>query len=554
MKKFFKAFFISIVATIATWLGATGNVVMAVGVSGSDGIHVDGDPDVPSSIATDGGAASVTGGQQTAPDLYQTDLEQAILVLDPMGTAGLTIIETGAQSRKIEDQEFEFYSVGPRVVRATVKGCVVNADRIKLTVSDAGFAGENDTIRVIGKAGYDGKDLMLIVIGSDEDSGAIVCYAKNGTTSNKFSISDTIANGTTLVRMAKSCPESKAQTSRANAYPTSEKGCVQNFMLQIEQTEFDRMTKKRVSWDFDDIVDWNMRDYKVVKELTYLFSVGGLDRHLSNKGEDNYTMTGIWWQAGRQIELGHLVFDGTTPVWEEGPDGEKAVKAASGKVVDNGKEATNTIDGGNVVNDAYYYVVEGESTPVAVPAYQKVEIDGRDLVSFNKQAFIGNGGSQVKYLIAGCNVIEAFDNIKGRQFETKDIVTEDNLIVQNFKTSFGTIKLVYDKLFDVCGMANAALMLDKQYLRKVEFLSMNTTKLALKESGQRNSHGVVMQEVNAIYLQYADAHARVWLKGRQDMYDVLVAAKYDSVSTITSNTRSSGNFPKGVDYYTPNNA
>lgn len=508
MKKFFEKFLYGIAATIALWLGASGQVLMAAGTVAIDGgdsnvSGVDGAVKPENKAVVDGGAASVTSGQQNAPELYETDLEQAILVLDPMGTAGLTIIETDAQSRKIDDQEFEFYSIGPRKVRATTSGSVTAyADRIVLPVSDAGFAGKDDTIRVVGVTGNDGRDLMLIVIDRDVNSGSLVCYAKNGWGTNGFvtNTEHTIATGTTLVRMAKSCSESKAQTSRAHSYPTSEKGCVQNFMLQIEQTEFDRMTKKRVSWDFDDIVDWNMRDYKVVKELTYMFSVGGLDRHLSNEGEDNYTMLGLWWQAGRELEIGHIVLDASgNVVWEDDKDGNQPT----------------------LVGETYKYA-DGTD------AVEKVEIDGKDLVRFNKAAFIGNGGSQVKYLIAGANVVEAFDNIKGKQYENKDIVTENNLTIQNFKTSFGTIKLVYDKLFDICGMANAAFMLDKQYLRKVEFQSMTKTQLKLKESGQRNSHGVVLQEVNAVYLQYADAHAQVWLAGRKDVYDYETAGKYDT--------------------------
>lgn len=482
-----KKLFLLVLTTIVAAMGGGGNVVMAVGAdstpTGSTATDTASDPN--------GGAATLTGGQQNAGDLYETDLEQAIFVLDPMGTAGLTLIESDAQTRKINAPEFEFYSIGPRTVRTTtaeeINASKVSGDKVSFNVTDKGFVTKDDTIRVVGVPGNDGNDLMLIVVDKAISSGSntITCYAKNGFGDDNFSplkdSSAKIENGTTLIRMAKSCSETKAQTAKATAYPKSETGTVQNFMLQIEQSNFDKMTDKRVSWDFDDIVDWNMRDYKVVKELTYLFSIGGLDRHEANEYEDNYTMLGIWWQAGRDLEIGHLVFD---------ESGEAVIDEKSG--------------------------------------LQKVEIDGTDLVRFNKEAFIGNGGSQTKYLLAGANVVEAFDNIKGKQYETKDIVTENNLTVQNFKTSFGTIKLVYDKLFDVCGMANAAFMVDKAYIRKVEMLPLKKSQRDWMAMGQRNSYGVVLQEINAIYLQYADAHARVWLKGRTDKYDYDVAGMYDA--------------------------
>lgn len=481
-KNLFTKFFHGILMTLAIALGASGNVVMAAGAVATDsnGSNQTNTGAAAENGAADGGVASVTQGQQIAPEMYETDLERVINEIDPMGTTWLSIT-ADAQSRKISAQEFEFYSIGPRIIRTTTDGTVTaGVDRSLLKVADPGFVTKDDTIRVVGVAGNDGRDLMLIVADKDANTGYPVVYAKNGNGTNNFGL-PTIPEGTTLIRMGKSCSESTMQTGRAYSIPASEKGCVQNFMLQIEQTEFDRLTEKRVSWDFDDIVEWNMRDYKVTKELTYLFGIGGLDRHASHNHENNYTMLGVWWQAGRDIEIGHVVKD------------------AQGAIV---------------------YEADG-TTP-------KVEIDGTDLVAFNKKAFLGNGGSQTKWLVAGANVIEAFDNIKGKQYETKDIVTENGLTIQNFKTSFGTIKLAYDKLFDVCGMANAAFMLDKAYLRKVEFISMKKTQLKLQESGQRNSHGVVLQEVNAIYLQYADAHARVWLAGRKDMYDYTVAAKYES--------------------------
>lgn len=569
MKKYISRMFIALIALIAVAFGASGNVLMAAGVaqSDSDGSASSNGSTSPDNSAVDPGIASVSQGQREAKEMYETDLEQAILVLDPMGTAGLTLVETDAQSRSIDSQEFEFYSVGPRLIRTTTSGAVTvsasgTADRISVPVTDAGFAAKDDTIRVVGIKGMTGtsttdtKDIMLVVIDRDTSTGNLICYAKNGYQGG-FVVSTTstdatyIPTGTTLIRMAKSCSESKAQTSRAHSYPASEKGYVQNFMLQIEQTEFDRMTKKRVSWNFNDIVEWNMRDYKTTKEISYFFGVGGLDRHLANEGEDNYTMTGIWWMAGRSLEIGHIATDSSNNVlYEEGPNGETAyplvaTTASSTTTYTLGDETMDSTYAATLTVGAYYYYSSSTSATAAVA---KVEIDGKDLVAFNKAAFIGNGGSQVKYLLAGCNVIEAFDNIKGKQFETKDIVTENNLTVQNFKTSFGTIKLVYDKIFDINGMANAALMLDKQYVRKVVFKSMGTTQHDFMKSGQRNSHGVVLQEVNAIYLQYADAHAQVWLANRTELYDYTIAGKYDAATTTnkaTSGSRSVGNYPGG---------
>lgn len=550
MKKYFKTLLLSLFSMLALALGANGSVLMASGTLSTDSGSSGEATDQNSGMNTgqqgengrfDGGMASVTDGQQKSPEQYETDLETTILKLDPYNTVLLTLM-SDAKSRKINSQEFEFASVGPRIIRSTVKTAVTagssSVDRQIVEFTDKGFCMKDDTIRFVGIPGYDKNgnatsvDLMCIVVDKD-GAGKVSVYAKNGPgmSTNNFYL-PAIPAGTTVIRMGKSCSETKAQTSRANAAPTTEKGCVQNFMLQIEQSTFDKMTDKRVPWDFDDIVDWNMRDYKITKELSYWFSVGGLDRHEANGFENNYTMQGIWWQAGRDLEIGHYLLDENGGLTYEDSDlYGSPLKATSATKLDG---SALTFSG---LTTGQYYFITDSSTPTAALASTispaKVEIDGKDLVRFSKSAFIGNGGSQTKYLLAGANIVEAFDNIKGRQYENKDIVTEKDLTIRNFKTSFGIIRLTYQKLFDICGMANAAFLLDKPYLRGVSFQSLNRTVLKLKETGQRNAHGVVLQEVNAVYLQYADCHARVWLCGRTDVYDFNIASKYDTENQRT---------------------
>ena len=550
MKKYFKTLMMSFFTMLALALGANGSVLMAAGTlstdSGSSGEASDANSGMNTGVQGengrfDGGMASVTDGQQKSPEQYETDLEKKILKLDPYNTVLLTLMGD-AKTRSIKSQEFEFASVGPRIIRSTVKTQVSagssSVDRQVVEFNDKGFCMKDDTLRFVGVPGYDKNgnatsvDLMCIVVDKD-GAGKVSVYAKNGPgrATNNFYLPQ-IPAGTTVIRMGKSCSETKAQTSRANAAPTTEIGCVQNFMLQIEQSTFDKMTDKRVPWDFDDIVDWNMRDYKITKELTYWFGVGGLDRHEANGYENNYTMQGIWWMAGRDLEIGHYLLDSDGLLTYEDSDlYGTALKATSATKLDG---SALTFSG---LTTGQYYFITDSTTPTAALASTiapaKVEIDGKDLVRFSKAAFIGNGGSQTKYLLAGANVVEAFDNIKGRQYENKDIVTENDLTIRNFKTSFGIIRLTYQKLFDICGMANAAFLLDKPYLRGVSFQSLNRTVLKLKETGQRNAHGVVLQEVNAVYLQYADCHARVWLCGRTDLYDFNIASKYDTENQKT---------------------
>ena len=140
-KNLFRKFFLGIVLLLASWLGAGGNVMMAAGTVATDSNGTDQNNTGASAQngAADGGAASVTQGQQINPELYETDLEKVINDLDPMGTTWLSIVQD-VQARKINSQEFEFYSIGPRIIRTTTDGTVTaGTDRAMLKVADPGF-------------------------------------------------------------------------------------------------------------------------------------------------------------------------------------------------------------------------------------------------------------------------------------------------------------------------------------------------------------------------------------------------------------------------------
>lgn len=473
MKKYFSLFVGFLLTVVATLTGAAGDVIMAAGMSdlpdagktkAGDGIESVED-------VTNSGMSTVTLTEQEADqDFHVTDLDEKIMKIRPMSTP-LEQITRGKGGRHINSMVTKYYSVGTRPVMTTLKEAVVaqaTGDRATIKVTDADLFTEDDTIRVVGVPGvYDDKgvkyeegdlipDLMLKVVGVDEKTGDLTVFAVNGAQdSNKKSIwLPAIAVGTRLVRMGKACSELDAQTGMFTNMPTPEEQYCQNFMLQVEQSTFEKLWKNEANWTFSDLEEEAVYDFKLTRELTSLFGVKNVVAHASKKNQLTYFTKGIWWMAGKDITLGH---------WEGSGDDAKLV------------------------------------------------INEDDLVDFSKDLFIGVASSKRKVLFAGSDVVAAISKIKSDRFRAKETVSIWDLRFTSFKTDFGEVLLIHHELFDQCGMSDMAFALEDGYLEKRFFISFQKSSLDLKTAGIRNSEARVLQEVSCLVLKNARAHARVSL-------------------------------------------
>ena len=511
MKKILSMLALMLSAIVALACGAAGDALMAAGLtagdSQGDGDNTNGQIQSVNGGA-DGGAMTVTQGQQTAGEggdgLYIRDVEETVIKINPMSTP-LLQITSYASSSDVDAQEFEYWSVGPRISRTKVdasSGAAVTngADRFKLKVQDKGFVTKDDTIRVVGVKGWaagsdnataDGKeDLVLFVVNVDEETGYPVCICVNGKKSTGFKCPVTLADGQVLIRMGKSCGELDAQTGRFHNYPEPETQYTQNFMFQVEQSTFDKMTAKKVKWDFSDIEEAGIRDMKIAQENTYLFGAKRKLRHPSKENMNQYFTGGLWWMAGKDIEIGEV--DQTT--------GEAFIK-------------------------------------------------DDHLVTFAREVFVGSAGNKKKVMLCGSKMLEKFGQIRSDKFRLKETVDIWDLTFSRFHTDFGDILVIYDEQFDMNGMSAYGFCIDPEFIKKKVFLSMKQNVLDLIKSGQRNSNAKVIQEVAGVYLQYADAHARVQLAGNDDAFDWDTAAKFDfhAAKTAVPPKKKSANYVHGGD-------
>lgn len=416
------------------------------------------------------GIATETQGRETfnenGTEYYQNDINEKITKIRPMATP-VDQISRYATAKSASSFVVEYWSIGTRPINTTLSEAtaVSTGTSMVLKVEDPDMFTLDDTIRVVGvKAvtNYKGvaystitdkptPDLELCVCGRDTDGQPIV-YAVNGNLVNGQAIGiPALSKGQKLIRMAKSCGELDVQTGRFNNLPQADIQYCQNFMIQVEQSTFDKMAAKRVDWEFSDIEEDSVYDMRLALEGTYLFGDMACIKHATKANSAQWFTKGIWWMAGKDIELGHI---------EEG----------------------------------------------------KAKISDEDLVDISKDLFVGTGiGNKRKVVIAGSEVISAFSKISSDKFRLKDTVEVWNLKFKSWETDFGEVLMIHSELFDIQGMSDCAFALDPEFLVKRVHLSWNRNILDLKKAGVRNTDAVVIQEVACLYLKYPKAHARMKL-------------------------------------------
>lgn len=443
---------------VAFFAGAPGGVLMAEAAPLPDAGKTS------SGTGTEGIATETAGRENADPEFYSKDIDQRITKIRPMSTP-VDQISRYAKAQKSDSFEVKYYSVGTRPIKTTLTTALAaqtNGASVELIVDDQQMFTTDDTMRVVGVKGYkedgatlDDKDLMLCVCGRKEDSQNPIVYAVNGkkATDGQTILVPAIPAGTVLVRMGKACSELDVQTGKFNNIPTPEIQYCQNFMIQVEQSTFDKIAAKEVDWGFSDHEEDGIYDMRLGQENTFLFGVKRAIKHVTKNNATTWFTGGIWWMAGKDIEVGE---------W------------------DNNK-------GCAVITDD-------------------------NLVDITKDLFVGTGiGNKRKVLLAGSDMLSAFSKIKSEKFRLKDTVEVWNLRFKSFDTDFGEVLVLHHELFDLNGMSDCGLALDPDFLTKKTHVSWARNILDLKKAGIRNTDAVVIQEVSCLYLRYLKAHARMKL-------------------------------------------
>jgi hypothetical protein len=476
MSKIFNFALNALLFMLAVLTGSHAGVLMAPGTAlpdagltepGKGGVDANGLSD----INGEGIATETSHRTEGDEDFLDKDIDSKIVKIRPMSTP-VDQISRYANATEAKQFDFKYFSVGTRPIRTTLTTAIANAQSsgssISIVVADDSMFSKDDTIRVVGvkaKTDYKGNaynasdantpDLELCVTGIDPSNSQLTVYAING---NKDSNDQpiwvpAIPQGTVLIRMGKAAGELDVQTGRFHNIPTAETQYCQCFMMQVEQSTWDKIAEKTVEWNFSDLEEDAVYDMRLGMEGSFLFGDMNMIQHVSKQGMAQWFTKGIWWMAGKDIEVG---------TWNS----TKGV----------------------------------------------VEITDDDLVDIAKDLFVGTGsGNKRKVMFCGSDMLAALSKIKSDKFRLKDTVEVWNLKFKSWDTDFGEILTIHHEFFDMNNMADCALAIDPEYLYKKKHISWSRNVLDLKKAGIRNTDAVVLTEASACYLRYKKAHARMKL-------------------------------------------
>lgn len=455
-----------LLAFIAVLVGVSPNVCMAAGAAGGE----EGDINPGTTINDATGGATATTGKEVQdkdgnPEYYAKSIDKRITKMRPMRTPIDQITRSAESISTCNSMIVKYYSVSTRPIKSKVKSQVTEmssgAASIKIPVQDSYLFSVTDTIRVVGVKGYkeDGssqdtvKDLMLYVVGKDESDGMPICIAINGkkNSDDTNSIVPQIEADTVLIRMGRAAGELDVETGQFYNLPKPQEQYCQRFMMQVEQSTYDKMWDKEVDWNFSDMEEDSIYDMRLGMENSYMFGVKGKSKNPKKDGMDVYFTGGIWWMAGQDKTIG-------------------TGSGADAVITDN------------------------------------------EMVDFLKEIFTGNdAGNKIKIGFMGSDFLAAMAKIQSERFKVVKEVEKWGLKFTSFDSNFGKLLAMHHELMDMNGMSDQAFIIDPEYLRKKTFEMFSRKTYDMEKLAKRKTNAVVMSEASCCYLVYPNAHIRAKL-------------------------------------------
>lgn len=426
------------------------------------------------------GARSLTGDQKIMDnEWFIKHVNKAIVEMKFCGTPIDQILRSGT-TNKSDSIIVKYYSVGQRPLKAIVAQefqSNTTGTPAPVDIEDTNILGEMDTLLVMDKDGQfimgsdNERPLMIRVNGIDSNTNRPMIYAINGTatsTGNKYII-PTLPAGTVLLRMGRAAAEKDVSTGAYYQLPEPTEQYCQRFIMEVEESVYTRFSKTELDWTFTRMEKMAMEDMRIGIEASGLFGVKG--KHIVNKQGLIYTTDGIWYHAGKDLQIGH---------WENRLDSN-----------------------GNKIKDAkgQYYL-------------QDLVITEDELIDLVADINEGAGNSSRKKMVFVDKVIYAAlckikTNNRVRLLEQKDNYMNLGLDFQTY-TSMGTTLMFYrHDLFNEWGFEGRAFALDAEYLDKWVFMDWSREEYDLKKLYVRNANAVTMEEFSCWTLSFPDAHARI---------------------------------------------
>lgn len=439
-----------------------GGVAMAT-VTAMGGVAAD-LPEGGTTITDAGAGATATTGievtEESDPDFYAKAVDKRITRMRPMRTPIDQITRSAESINRVNSMIVQYYAVATRPIKATLTAQVaaMSGSSVTLPVSDPNMFSETDTIRVHGVKGYkedgatqDTKDLMLYVVGKNDDGFPNVIAVNGLKSTNGNSKTPQLAEGAVLIRMGRAASEIDVETGNFYNLPTPSEQYCQKFMMQVEQSTAHKMWDKKIDWNFSDIEEDGIYDMRLGMENSFLFGIKGKGKDPRKSGADVYFTGGIYWMAGKKMGLG-TVADGVATITDD------------------------------------------------------------EMVDFLKDLFTGNdSGNGQKIGFAGSDALAALAKMKSERFKVVKEFEKWGLKFTSFDSNFGKLLVMHHELMDKNEKSDEIFIVDPEYLRKKYFETWSRKEYDMAKLAKRDTQAVVMKEASCCYLTYPNAHAIVKL-------------------------------------------
>lgn len=129
--------------------------------------------------------------------------------------------------------------------------------------------------------------------------------------------------------------------------------------------------------------------------------------------------------------------------------------------------------------------------------------------NWSKRIFVGNAGSDRRYLFVGSDFNERLSEVPhiAKQIDGKSTEVVYGITFNKIQTNFGELLLKHAEGFNTRGFGGAGVVLDLNNIRKRVFDPMKVRKLDLMASGISKANAYVIEENFGLETRYAGTHA-----------------------------------------------
>lgn len=396
--------------------------------------------------------------RETSPDLLLNEIDQQIVKVRPMATP-IDQLSRCAGSKHTGSMVVDFYNVDTKPTMTITTQAydeptaqTVTEDSVKATISTAKneMFDVSDTILVQGVYGYEPD-------GSTLSSQELVLYVISRDDNNVLKV--LAVNGKKIGDVEGCVPSIPAQTKLIRMGRAATE-------LDVMSPQFEAMPRKAQQF---------CQIFKMQVEVSIM-------QKIANK-EVEWTMNDQEEAAIYDMRLGM----------------EKSfLFGVKGKIWDSTKKENVMFTGGIWQQAGKEFVYDDDG------------FTQESIIDLMRDAFTGNAGSKRKILIGGSELIGLLNKLDYQRVITStDTVTKWGIDFTELRSKFGVLYVLLSEVFDECGMADAGMIIDPEYLQKYTHQPFSAETLNLKASGVRNVDATVLTETSCLVLRYPKAHMRI---------------------------------------------